>query len=379
VKARSKGTICHLSSVAHYLTPRTFHMECVPISKAGYDVTLIGSHGFSGRQEGVDLVGWRVPRHRALRMLNVARILSQAIRQRADLYQLHDPELLPAGLLLKLLGAKVVYDACEDFPTMMQTKGYLPRWLRPAISRMVDGLERAAAHCLDGIITADQFTLRRLAHTGRSRKMVFFNSPILDLFQQPKPGPKRFDFVYRGGLSERAGTLLLLEAMRILVRNGRRPRMLLMGYCDNDAAEQSIRRTIAEKGLAEYIEFRGPVRHELMAGVLSEARVGLSPLHPIPKFLRNIPVKVWEYWACGLPVIASDLPPTRAFLRHGDHGLLVRPDDPEDLAGALAWALDNPENAEQMGQAGRRAVVDRINNSIEVRKLLLFYQKVLQN
>jgi glycosyltransferase involved in cell wall biosynthesis len=93
--------------------------------------------------------------------------------------------------------------------------------------------------------------------------------------------------------------------------------------------------------------------------------------------MHNIPVKVFESWACGLPVISSDLPPIRPFFRDGEFGLLVPPGDSAALADAIEDLLKNPFRAEQMGRAGRKAVFERCNNKREIHKLISFYAKVL--
>ncbi len=114
-----------------------------------------------------------------------------------------------------------------------------------------------------------------------------------------------------------------------------------------------------------------------MAKTLGLARIALSPLEKTPKFMNNIPVKVFESWACGLPVIATDLPPIRPFFARRELGLLVRPGDAHDLANAIQDLLASAELIREWGRRGRQLVVKRYNAEVQIRKLLSFYERVL--
>ena len=166
--------------------------------------------------------------------------------------------------------------------------------------------------------------------------------------------------VYRGGLSERAGTWVLLEAMKLLAERGRNARLLLIGYCDDGEVERALRERVAKLGLAAQVEIMGRIRHSEMAQALGRARIGICPLQDTAKFRVNIPVKVFEYWACGLPVIASDLPPIRPFFKNVHGGILFPPDDAAELAQAMEWLLAHPTTAVRMGEqradCGGRAI-----------------------
>jgi glycosyltransferase involved in cell wall biosynthesis len=370
--------ICHFLSVAKTLDARSFFLLSVPLAERGVDVTFIGPHGQSGMQHGVRLIPSRVHKRRMTRFLCTPLLLPALVRAKADIYQFNSPELIPVALILKFIFRKrVVYDLVEDYPSMMLTKKYLPESLKAFVHRLVTFAETLCAKCLDGIISADSRTLRRLARVGRSRKLVFLNLPNLRFFGAPEACDKRFDFIYRGGLSERTGLYVLLDAVRILVGRGRRPRLLLVGYTDDQQALAGVQKAI-RNGIPEgVVELRGIIPHEKMAATLSEARVGLSPLRPIPKFLLNIPVKVWEYWASGIATIATNLPPIRPFFRDGEYGILIPPDDASVFADALEWAMDHPVRVEEMGRVARRAVCERLNNSGEVKRLIAFYQQLM--
>ena len=377
VESKTSITLCHFSTAHTQLKSRSLHRECLPLASAGMNVRYVTPADIQGHRNGVDFVTLQRTQSRMRSLLAPAPLIRVLLAQNANLYHFQDPELLPLALALKLIFHKrIVYDAYEDFPSMALNKSSFPPVLRSLAAKAVAILECLAAHCFDGVTTADPLTLRRFAHTGKSRKLVFFNFPNLDLFPPPRPKTKQFDVVYRGGLSARTGVLVLLEAMRLLADRGNPAKLLLIGYFDDAVFESELRKRIHDLGLSPNVELRGRMEHEDMAEALSQARVGVSPLQDIPKFRLNIPVKIFEYWACGLPVVASDLPPIRPFFRNVGGGFLYQPTDAAELAQSISWLLDHPDAATRMGRNGRSAIVQRFNNHNEIHKLREFFSRV---
>jgi len=377
--ARMQGVrICHLSSIQRIRDERAFSRESVPSVAYGLRPVIVGPHSLAGSNEQVEFVPVPRSRNRALRILLAIRMVRWALKQDADIYHVHGPELIPAGLALRhVFRKKVVYDTREDFPAMMLTKTYLPRRWRALVSRMVSVIEKLAARSANAVVTADPGSLRPLARTGKSRKLVFYNFPNLRYFPPNGRMEKPFDLVYRGGLSERAGTFALLQALQLLREQGIKARLLLFGYTDNIEVQQSIRDSLIALGIEHQVTLRGVIPHDAMASTLSQARIAVCPLQKIPKFMNNIPVKVFESWACGLPVIATDLPPIRPFFGDRGLGLLVKPGDPQDLAKAIGRLLDAPELIEEYGRRARQMVLTRYNAAMEIHKLVALYGEVL--
>ena len=373
-----RPVLCHFTTVHTELKSRSFYMEFMPLAAAGAEVRYVAPAGIDGRRDGVEFVALRKPRGRIGQLRSIPAVLQVLLRQRADLYHFQDPELLPVALLLKLFfRKKVVFDSYEDFAAMALTMRGTPRPLRAVLAATVGGLQRVAALSFVGLMTADSGTLRPVARVGHSRKLTFYNFPNLEVFPAPKAtATKDFDVVYRGGLSERAGTWVLLEAVRLLAACGRNVRVLLIGYCDDGEVERALRERVVSLGLAPQVEITGRIRHSEMAQALGRARIGICPLQDIPKFRVNIPVKVFEYWACGLPVIASNLPPIRPFFKNVHGGILFSPSDSAELAQAISWLLEHPASSARMGQRGREAVVTRFNHRREVQKLERFFARI---
>lgn len=369
--------VCHCTTVHKDLKSRTFHRQLLPLAQLGFDVRYVAPVQPQTVTSGIKIIGFAAPRGIFQRLAFWPALLKTLLRQKADIYHIQDPQLLPLAFALKLIFRKrIVYDAYEDFPSIAAARNSIPAVLRPFAATTVAFVERLAARAFDAIITADPITMRRLGAVGESKKLVFYNFPNLRFFPAPRTRAPQFDLVYRGGISERTGALVLLEALQLLAARQKPPRLLFIGYFDSARAEREFRERVRALNLDSLLETRGRIDHASMATALSEARIGVCPLLAIPKFQKNIPVKVFEYWACGLPVVATDLRPIQPFLRQGEAGLLVQPGGATELAEAIKWLLDHPDSARRMGQRGRRLVVQRFNNENEVRKLHAFVQRI---
>src|SRR5271168_920335 len=256
-----RPVLCHFTTVHTELKSRSFYMEFMPLAAGGAAVRYVAPAGIEGRRDGVEFVALHKPRGRMGHLRSIPAVLRVLLRQRADLYHFQDPQLLPAALLLKwIFRKKVVFDSYEDFAAMALTMRGMPRVLRPIAAAVVGGLQRVAALSFDGVMTADSGTLRRVARVGHSRKLTFYNFPNLEVFPAPNATTaKDFDVVYRGGLSERAGTWVLLEAVRLLAARGRNVRVLLIGYCDDGEVERALRERLESLGLAAQVEIMGRI------------------------------------------------------------------------------------------------------------------------
>ena len=108
--------------------------------------------------------------------------------------------------------------------------------------------------------------------------------------------------------------------------------------------------------------------------VLDRSVAGLVTLHPVINYIDALPVKMFEYMAAGVPVIASHFPLWREIIEGNDCGLCIDPLDPAAIAKAIDYLVTHPQEAERMGRNGQRAVAEKYNWTLEEAKLLEFYQ-----
>ena len=124
-----------------------------------------------------------------------------------------------------------------------------------------------------------------------------------------------------------------------------------------------------ELGIADRVDLVGAVAPEDMPAELAAMDIAVAPYPRLPDFYFS-PLKLYEYLAAGLPVVASDIGPCPDILDDGGLGVLVRPGDPAELAAALAGLRRDPTMRAELGRAGRRAVEDRHDWSLVVTRIL---------
>ena len=369
--------ICHITTVHPVLDARIFYRMCRGLAARKVDTVLIAPQSFTAEPylrpspRNDDLARASRPRRSAI-------ALEAALAETADLYHFHDPELIPMALLLKTLRSRkaVVYDVHEDYPSMMRDKYWLPPWVRPAAALGARIANQMAARWLDGVVAADRSVAGDFARTAPLKTMVHYNFPVLGLFKPRNDAPAEplADLVYLGGLSERAGIFVLLQALEMLAQRGLKPTVRLAGYADGETGLAMITAALRRRRLDQQVELHGRLAHSEVPAWLRSGRIGLVLLQAVPKFLKNIPSKMFEYWACGLPVLASDLPPVRQFLVEGQNGYLFAPASGAQLAERIADLLSRPDHAQALGTAGRRMVETQWNNERQIGDLIEFYR-----
>ena len=371
-----KAKIVHLTSVHGPLNFRIFYKECVSLREAGYDVVEVAPAEKDFVVDGVQIRAIRKPKLRMLRMvLGPLQVYKKALRENGDLYQFHDPELIPVALLLRARGKTVVYDVHEDVPGTIAYKIYLPVTLRRLLVPIARWVEDNAAAHMSGIAAATDPIAERFA-VNNERTISVHNFPLLREFVNcPRVAWRERDIAvaYVGATMTRARGIM--EAVDAIARVPEElsVRLALAGRFSNDG----LREQLAHSSGWKYVDEMGFLPREGVAKLLARTRIGLVVLHPEPNYLRSRPVKLFEYMAAGVPVIASDFPDWRNIVEGAGCGLLVSPEDPKSIAEAIEFLLTHPETAERMGRNGREAVERLYVWEEEKEKLFSLYNKLL--
>jgi glycosyltransferase involved in cell wall biosynthesis len=154
--------------------------------------------------------------------------------------------------------------------------------------------------------------------------------------------------LYAGQLYPWKGVDLLVEAMAQVPG----ARLVILGGIPGEADEARVRARAEALGIADRVELRGHVPQADVARELARARVVAVPVRRTEMTLRHTsPLKAFEAMAAGRPILASDLPSSREFLRHGENAWLVPPEDAAALAGGLSRLLADDRLSERIARA----------------------------
>ena len=368
--------IVHLTSVHPAFDVRVFHKECKSLARSGKHVVLIVPHRRDEVVDSVEVKGIQTGGGRIVRMTRTAwSLYREALRQNGDVYHFHDPELIPLGLLLAARGKAVVYDIHEDAPADILHKDYIPRLLRRPLTWSVRKLEDAACRRFSGLIAATP-TIAKRFHSINPNTVVVHNFPMLDEIAPTVdlPWNERPPAVtYIGSISERRGIREILQALALLP-SANPAQMMLAG----PFSPAELRTELMRLPGWSRVKYLRVLDRPSVANLLSRGRLGLLVLQPEPNFWDAMPIKLFEYMAAGIPVIASDFPLWRRIIGEAGCGLLVDPRDPQAIARAMEYLLSHDAEAEAMGRRGRQAACELYNWNSEERVLLNFYSALLE-
>lgn len=360
--------VAHLTSVHPPFDTRIFLKECYSLARSGRDVSLVACHTHDETVNGVKVAAINRASGRLARMVfTSASVLRRAIETGAKIFHFHDPELIPVGIILKVLGKKVIYDAHEDLPKQIEAKEWLPPIARRPTAFAASLLGKLAGMTFDHIVAATP----SIAENFPARKTTIVqNFPLIEEFTEDEP--RRFTLrpshvAYIGGISSARSAQEMVEAIGLV--NDRAARLKLAGRLESQQLAGDLK-TLPGWERTDYL---GVLDRAQVSDLLAQSRVGLVTLKPTPNHLMSNPVKMFEYMAAGVPVVASDFPHWRSIIAETGAGLLVDPAKPSEIANAINWVLSNEDAAAEMGERGRRAVLDRYNWKVEEKKLVGVY------
>lgn len=363
--------VVHVSSAHRWTDNRIHFREAASLAAHGYDVHLVAvEHNLEAPATGVRVVRLPArPRLQRFTLGTVAAILT-ALRTRADIFHLHDPELVWAVPVLRALGKKVVYDAHEDLPAQTMHKTYLPLWARHAVSALSHVVVLVASGSHRVVCATEAIARRFPAH----KVAIVHNYPRLTVTPDPTPLAARpTSVIYVGAISAERGIQVMVEALA-------QPEFpqewsgVLVGESPPDLLALMRR----APGWSR-VDYRGVLAPDAAQNAMRGSRIGLVLSQRNPAYLESLPTKMFEYFAAGIPVIASRFPLWEEIVVRHECGILVDETDPRAVASAVAQYAADPELLATHGRNAQRLFAERLNWAAEERTLLSVYEALTRH
>ncbi len=373
--------VCIISSVHIALDNRVFYREASSLQRAGHEVTLIAVHHRDEVKDRIRIIAlpcvsrWQRPRLWLT-------LLRRAQETEADIYHFHDPELLLIALWLRwLTGKPTIYDVHEAYDDFIKVKEYLPAWIRFPMAWAFKWLHPLLARLHSGLIFSDDEIANAFSQVDRP-KTTLLNFParffVDEAAAATRDGLLRQPIVlHLGGHERNRGTRIMIEAFHRVLQDMPQARLLLVGHFEPPSLEKEVRHDIAQRGMGHAVTITGRVPFETVGDYLRQAAVGWIPWQGVPKNEKNIPTKLFEYMAYGVPVVSSALRSTRPFVRDGESGHQVAASESAAHAEAILSLLQEPQVALAMGRTGQEWVRKRYNWDVMEKRLLALYEELL--
>jgi len=375
------------SSAETALEPRLFSKVGRSAAAAGWNVILIAQYKHPEVRNGINIKPVPMWRSRLARFILGAPItFLKALKEKTDIYQFSDPELIPFALLLQFLANRpVVYDLREYHAERIMEKFWIPGPLKVPLAGAYDLMERLAMKLLAGVVAVNA----DLAQKRRNGPVaVVPNYPPKDFIAAVSSGSSsqigaryqgRRVILFLGGISQDRGALVAVHAMVKVKQHVPDAVLVFVGPVHEPAFEQELRKAIGLLGVENVVELIGLVPYEEVVSYLQIANVGLTLLQSSThRHAKAEPIKFFEYAAAGIPQVVSDLPALHRLVERIGNGILVDASDENQVAEAMIRLLLDQDLATSMGQRGREAVLSEYNWEAAFTRLHALYKQIIQ-
>lgn len=332
------------------------------LKKAGYDVSIacrVQKHGEQIKEEGFNLIALNLARE----SISPTSAL-KTVRDLRQLYQKQTPDvIIHSSLFLALLGSLAgLIGSHRRIVNLITGLGFIfiantpkARLVRLAVTLFFRLFSTIKSIHVVVQNSDDQALFEKLGFRSQQTLHVIRGSGVDEKHFNPadlEPDTPQVTFV--GRILWAKGVAELVEAARLLKARNKLPKIVLVGDPDPgnpQSATQEDLKKWADEGLVECWGRRSDI-----ADIYQKSSIAI-----LPSWREGLPKSLLEAAACGLPMIATDVPGCRELVKEGENGLLVPLQDPKAIAEAIEKLIDNPKLREKFGRAARKMVEDELN------------------
>lgn len=361
--------ICHLAASHTTFSGRMFQREALSARAADFEVTIIGAaDGFPADPADHGCRVIPLPKtSRAGKLLAAVRLFRLGRREQCDVYHCHDLASLAAGAALKLLRrGRLIYDAHEDYPRTHAANIAPPGTIRKMLHGVLATYEWPLARMSDAVLTVDPLICRKFLRMG-AKACTLPNFPRLQpIHQTQEKSPDwrgRRVLIYSGGLTRQVAILETIAAIPQVRESYPEILLVFIGAFSDTELRRRAKELVNSMDLTGHVAFLDEVPMTSMREIYPECYAGLMLYASGNTYGDRLlfPVKLTEYMAAGLPIVASSFRGLAGILRTYNCGLVVNPDSPSAIAFGMMQLLNNPDHAHQLGRAARKAFERRFH------------------
>jgi len=300
-----------------------------------------------------------------------------ALKIDADIYQIHDMELLPYAVKLKKKGKKVIFDYHENFASRFADSDifHLPKFIMRIMGFLYTKYEKKAIAKLDAMISVTPHICQRLSEANKNTVMVT-NYPIIE---EGSPWGAATEYSRESDYICFAGQVSCVQySLDTVVKavQGLAVDFRLYGP-ERRSGDVDYLKSIDNQGKLRY---EGVLPFNELPNVISGSKAAIvtaaysKDTNGREGTLGNN--KLFEAMLRGVPVIFTNFALWEEINKKYSIGIAVEHGNIDDMRNAIKYIIENPEKAAEMGSNGRQAVFNEYNWKTQEEALVLLYKKV---
>ncbi len=395
---KDKITVCQLSDVHSIYDDRIYWKYGRSLKKHGYEVVYMAPHeeelDFTS-PEGFRLIGIPVKSYFRSRYLNKfckilfgkdirSKLYRKAKSLKAEVYHFHSINLLRVGAKLKELPhhPAVIYDPREPYYYNIKDsilKGGVFSFLRSIYAKYADRKEKRIARKFDCIIPNEDNVGRFFVpYVGEDKVCVIYNySDLNPLFERKPFDKKEFDAIYCGNISRNRGAMTILETVVEIKARKKNFKVLFLGIIHDKPFQQEMYEYIRKNQLEDNVIIHDFVPYNQVHDYYLRSRIGLILFRPLDSYKIILPIKIFEYFTYGLPIICSNFGQIQEYTLKYNAGIGVDPEDSNQIAAAILELLENENKYAYFSDNAIDAAMNYFSWEIMEKKLIGLYRDVL--
>ncbi len=374
--------VCIITSIHPYNDKRIFFKEALSLVNIGYQVDIIAPAPFKNEVlMGINIIGIPKLRSKLQIPLNWYRIFKIIFNPKYLLFHFHDPDLLILGILLKILTKKtVIYDVHEHYPDRIFIKNkWIPKIIVRTIRNLLILIENISSRIVQNIIVVEDSQYNRF-NKMKCNVLILYNYARLSNFNEPVYSYEKYSrnvVIHTGTLSVARGSLFFLDILKKIKAEKLRVKFKFVRRFLSSEEENLLNNYLLAENMLGDFSFINSVSSDKISKIIREGDIALSFLLPVGQYLKAIPTKLFEYMACGIPIIAEESPYNEIFIKNNNCGILIKHNDIDGFIQAIKSLLKNTDKKIKLGKNGRRAFVEKYNWEIQEGKLASFYNNLV--
>lgn len=355
-----KGKFCFFTSVGRDNYEVIVYRRAKTLREADYNVTFLVNDS-KGEEviEDTKVVSTGVKAGSYLHRIFVAPFKTfQKLKEiDADYYQTYSVDLLFVCVLLKLKRKKVIFDLREDHPYTYYLKSKKPKWINHCIVSLMAVWMKFCLRKVDATIVPSEGIEKYCSKWGVRNIHIIGNFPVVN---------KDYSLSYEDYIS-RENCVIYYGSIYTISRQE--------VFMDALSKIQNVHYFLA--GKFEYKYYQEQItKHPYWRNV--EFVDGFQ-IHELPSFFKRSTIsnvlrdfsktsspdgsmgiiKLFESMEAGLPIICSNVPVYQKLMSEYPCGILVDVNDSDQIEKAVRYLIEHKEEAYQMGQTGRKAVIEK--------------------